>query len=1154
MISYVYCNKMKSTEKSIRTQFNEKNFIFPTKNPAIDKQKQINNPELFLFSEDISKDYAKRYILNSYQNMYNYIKNSNKKYIYENFEMDDKLRLYVDVDIYEHQIGNNDRDQFFKTTIADIINLLNEPLKSYNIENPQIIILKSKNLTGKLSGHIIYPNIVFENIQHMKYFFMNIKSKLIDDKIIDPRVYKVGCLRMLFNSKFNKNNHLEYYEGINYKYSEDFCLFKDSSLKYFVNSDYRLISINLDIDKQTGNIKIKKQQQLKNNNQLNRSVVPIHELQKYVDLINIKRAIDYIEWITVGLAIYNSNPGAFEVWNEWSKNYQDYDLNTCIYKWNSFRLGPIGFPTIKYYAKIDSPLEYEKLKELKYKHTDDILLKYHKDTIKNKIQETSERISDDAFNNIEKSILTDETNVIILHQPTGGGKTYCTNKLCKIKLDQLGTETKILSVVSRRTMATTHKNSFKDIGMTSYLSKKNKNLNRYIISLEQLGNLKNKYDVVILDEITSVISHFYSTTMAQRRYRSLVKLIDLIKNAKLVICADATITDATISFISSLRTDILYYRNFFKNKIGVKLNAFFFEKSITEFDNESSINLTFEQKIEWFCNKIKQKIINNESTIIFCDSATYAKKIRNYLAKWNNDSNYFKLYTKNEYNDREVRNCNIEWVNKCVIMSPKILYGLDVQIKYEQVYAVLKTESLSSFGIHQQISRSRNCKEVNILFLKYNYNKKINRYFSYKFNRQIEQESFNQYIQGINDTAKQTNNELVQELCSRVVNNIVIDDESVFGKVHMFKTWYDKLFNFNKCQLLFSLFKEQGYDINIIPLNEENPDIKKINWKLIGKTNDKEFNKILIKNNKLDQQIIKIDIMHTKLEYDKQKLEKLYETKNELSKELDGLRKKDIELSNESDNYQKVYSVEQNLHTRAVLNELSDLDVINIYANIGYSENTFADYQNHKKILEEKIDNRLRYLGIFQSTLKQNPELKEIIIDDNIFEDCVRSSLLFCSSEDIKNNKIDDFLDGLPMIEKDNRIFQRLELLEWIENKLGIKRFDVHRIQLTSDTINKFVNELREQRDLLLCLEENNRSAKNILIRINKKLDTLTTLDRIQKFVSDIYNAFFDNLINYSSKKFQYREKNKKIGYLIYLDFQLNATNIEYINIFRKYI
>ena len=1145
---------MKPTEKSLKSQINEKYLIFPTKNPAIDKQKQINNRELYLFSEDITKDYAKRYILNSYQNMYNYIKNSNKKYIYENFEMDDKLRLHIDVDINEHQIGNNNRDQFFKTTIDDIINLLNEPLKSYDIENPQIIILKSKNITGKLSGHIIYPNIVFENIHHMKYFFLNIKSKLIDDKIIDPRVYKIGCLRMLFNSKFGKENNLEYYDAINYKLQDDLTLFKDSSLKYFGNIDYKLISINLDIDKQTGNIKIKKQQQLKNNNQLNKPIVPIEELQKYVDLINIKRAIDYVEWITIGLAIYNSNPGAFEVWNEWSKNYKDYDLNTCIYKWNSFRLGSIGFPTIRYYAKLDSPVEYEKLKELKYKHTDDILLKYHKDTIKNKIQETSERITDEAFNNIEKSVLADTSNVIILHQPTGGGKTYRTNKLCQIKINQLGTETKILSVVSRRTMATTHKKSFKDIGMTSYLSKKNKNLNRYIISLEQLCNIKNEYDVVILDEITSIISHFYSTTMAQRRYRSLVKLIDLIKNAKLVICADATITDATISFISSLRTDILYYRNFYKNKLGVKLNAFFFEKSITEFDNKSSIDLTFEQKIEWFCNKIKNKVQNNESIIIYCDSATYAKKIRNYLAKWNNDSNYFKLYTKNEYNEREVRNCNIEWINKCVIMSPKILYGLDIQIQYDEVYAIFKTESLSSFGMYQQISRSRNCNQVNILFLKYNYNKKINRYFSYKFNKQIEQESFDEYIKGINNLAKQTNNQLVQELCSRIVNKAIIDDESIFGKVHMFKTWYDKLFNFNKCQLLFSLLKEQGYDINIIPLNDENQEMRKLNQQLINKTNDKTYNKILIKKNILDQEIIIIDIMHAKLETDKQKLEKLVQIKKELLKEMNQLREKDIELSKKADDYKLVYKNEQNLHTKAVLNELSDFDIINIYANIGNSENTFADYQNHKNILEEKIDNRLRYLGIFQSTLKQNPELKEIIIDDNIFEGCVKSLLLFLDNEDIKNNKIDDFLDGLPMIEKDNRIFKRLELLEWIENKLGIKRFCIQDIQLTIDNGKKFVNELREQKDLLTSLEDSTLSSKNIWTRVTKKLDKLTTLDRIQKFVSDIYNTFFDNLISYNSKRIQYRNNNKMKEKLIYQDFQLNATNLEYINIFRKYV
>lgn len=52
-----------------------------------------------------------------------------------------------------------------------------------------------------------------------------------------------------------------------------------------------------------------------------------------------------------------------------------------------------------------------------------------------------------------------------------------------------------------------------------------------------------------------------------------------------------------------------------------------------------------------------------------------------------------------------------------------------------------------------------------------------------------------------------------------------------------------------------------------------------------------------------------------------------------------------------------------------------------------------------------------------------------------------------------------EFIPGLTFIEKDNEIFKRLELLNWIKTKLEIKRFDANKILLMDDETIKFVIE-----------------------------------------------------------------------------------------------
>src|SRR3990172_5901227 len=108
-----------------------------------------------------------------------------------------------------------------------------------------------------------------------------------------------------------------------------------------------------------------------------------------------------------------------------------------------------------------------------------------------------------------------------------------------------------------------------------------------------------------------------------------------------------------------------------------------------------------------FCNLVKKGVENNESVLVICDSATIALKVRNYLGNWNDNKDYFRLFTAEVGNMDDLINCNKIWKKRCVIMSPKIIYGLDVLVKYKKgtVIGFFKCDSIDSFDMVQQLGR-----------------------------------------------------------------------------------------------------------------------------------------------------------------------------------------------------------------------------------------------------------------------------------------------------------------------------------------------------------------------------------------------------------------------------------------------------------------
>lgn len=155
--------------------------------------------------------------------------------------------------------------------------------------------------------------------------------------------------------------------------------------------------------------------------------------------------------------------------------------------------------------------------------------------------------------------------------------------------------------------------------------------------------------------------------------------------------------------------------------------------------------------------------------------------------------------------------------------------------------------------------------------------------------------------------------------------------------------------------------------------------------------------------------------------------------------------------------------------------------------------------QNRRKIIEEGLKSRLQILGITELDLINDKGLRDIVKDEDKFNRCIKSIILYYTKEVVDKKEMTEFAKNFSFIGKSNRLFRILTIIDWLENELGVNRFEFAEMEVTN--------------------------------RIKK----LTTEDRIKKFCMDIINQF-DEFYSYTSKK----TGNRNI--IVYSDFVFNKN------------
>lgn len=404
------------------------------------------------------------------------------------------------------------------------------------------------------------------------------------------------------------------------------------------------------------------------------------------------------------------------------------------------------------------------------------------------------------------------------------------------------------------------------------------NYSNVMISLDQLYKIEDNYDIIVIDEFSSMISRMCSKTNTDKN-KNFKKLIELCKNSKHIILADALLKDDSYEFSKMLfelnMKKYVYLINTYKHTNKNIININYNNINLNEESNDNVILYEFVNKI------LIDKINKRDSIIIACDSVKIVKKLVsliNSIVKddellFNNVLNdtYIKMLTKTVYDTNFVNNCNETFKNKCVIFSPKITYGIDIQIPYDEVYAVYNGNSIGSYLMLQQLGRCRKCDNIKVLIL---YNEKQHHIIT--FEKYYE---FRMYLfkQNLNKSQQQKINDLITEfplfdIVLNTNNSININEEYKYINI-IIKTFYlDKITSLNKTISLKLLCEYQGYQYNTTNINITNNIVKKINT--IKETTNNKLNDNIkymklrdaytyFKDNKYDNEVKIIENINT---------------------------------------------------------------------------------------------------------------------------------------------------------------------------------------------------------------------------------------------------------------------------------------------------
>ena len=325
-----------------------------------------------VWQRDINDSGAKILLADSYQNIFNKIKQGANNY-YEYWSSGSPVKFYIDIDEkikytdpndIKTRSKNLDKQSTHKTNILNIINTIRTLIPNITSVN----ILKSIPCIEKRSYHLIFEGIHFPNRSVLKKFVEDqLKPKfkeLFDKKIIDIKVYGDLCFRTLLSTKAGQNRPLYLLNTDNFinELQENPYSVEETTYEQFLKT---CISY---IDTESFRYDYKSEKKKNNNKKVHlmndEDIYSDKEVvRKYLDLLDGDRYTDYNKWLNIGFILFSINPDYVDLWHYFSSKWEHYNEDLCNTKWNTFANSEYIYTinNLIFLAKVDNPDDSEEL-------------------------------------------------------------------------------------------------------------------------------------------------------------------------------------------------------------------------------------------------------------------------------------------------------------------------------------------------------------------------------------------------------------------------------------------------------------------------------------------------------------------------------------------------------------------------------------------------------------------------------------------------------------------------------------------------------------------------------------------------------------------------------------------------------------------------
>ena len=307
---------------------------------------------------------------------------------------------------------------------------------------------------------------------------------------------------------------------------------------------------------------------------------------------------------------------------------------------------------MNYLCKLDNPEEYQKLKFKQIVNNVNMdVIKFSKDYL---IDLNNDKLDDNnciISNNVNNFFNNHEIKSLNIKSPYDTGKTQLLKKIIE-KYNPI----KILFLSYRKTLTTDLLQSFKKYDFKDYQDGDYK-ADRLIIQLESLGHLTddnyyddeiaiNSYDLVIIDEIESILCQYNSPTFKGKSKEIFEMMVAIIQNSNKLICLDGDMGQRAYKFISNFGKSINIQNEIKKNikNYNITKNKDKFDKQIIkdlENDNAAARQRVID-KNPVFWNHVKNEInasnkdkYDNRGNLLYVgkDLENYTASIFNFLRR-----------------------------------------------------------------------------------------------------------------------------------------------------------------------------------------------------------------------------------------------------------------------------------------------------------------------------------------------------------------------------------------------------------------------------------------------------------------------------------------------------------------------------------------